>query len=125
MHRLAQDHTMTALYIYYRVSSPCPVDLAPAVHAMQSRLRGEMPGLAASLHRRVDAPAADTTADAAGDTWMEIYQFNGHADQRAWSRLESALAAAVGQLPTGIDGLRHAERFELLTLPALHPSYKG
>lgn len=107
---------MSALYIYYRVPAPCPEALAPAVHAMQARLRAGMPGLAASLHRRIEQAAATDPipGQPQGDTWMEIYQFNGHADHRAWASFDAALAAEVGLLPAGIDGLRHAERFEPL-----------
>ncbi len=113
---MAQDRSMTALYIYYRVQAPCPEALAPAVHAMQDRLRARMPGLAAGLHRRIEQPAAIAPASGLtpGDTWMEVYQFNGHADHRAWAIFDAALDAEVGLLPPGIDGMRHAERFELL-----------
>lgn len=115
---------MSALYIYYRVQAPCPQALEPAVHAMQARLRASMPGLGASLHRRIEqrdatAPASSPTQ---GDTWMEIYQFNGHADHRAWASFDTALAAEIGLLPAGIDGLRHAERFEPLSPSALAAS---
>lgn len=103
---------MTSLYIYYRVQTPDQVHLAQAVHSMQARLRGAMPGLAASLHRRIDEPRAE----ASSDTWVEVYHFNGHADERAWARLDESLALEVGQLPQGIEGLRHAERFEAMTL---------
>ncbi|RZI85018.1 MAG: DUF4936 family protein [Rubrivivax sp.] len=103
---------MNALYIYYRVQAPCPEALAPAVHAMQARLRARMPGLAAGLHRRIEPSSVAGSGPSAGDTWMETYQFNGHADHRAWASFDAALAAEVGLLPAGIDGLRHAERFE-------------
>lgn len=104
-----------SLYIYYRVQTPVPAALAAAVQTMQARLRAAMPGLAASLHRRLTEPGDGT--DPVKETWMEVYQFNGHADARAWARLEQALMHETGLLPAGIEGVRHAERFEPLVVP--------
>ena len=104
---------MSTLYIYYRIQAAQSGALCLAVAGMQARLRAAMPGLAASLHQRCDAQAAG-----ASPTWMEVYHFNGHADERAWQAFEAALARQVATLPAGIDGVRHAERFTPLPLPS-------
>ena len=111
---------MRSLFIYYRV---CPADrqaLWLAVSEMQSGLRGEMPGLAASLSERIDEPQTATTPQASALlTWMETYQFNGHASDEAWLRFENTLTQRTLQLPAGIDGVRHVERFVRLSAPCL------
>jgi hypothetical protein len=99
---------MTSIYIYYKVSPDAAASLQDAVQAMQSQLRSAMPGLAASLHLRED----DTTAEVL--TWMEVYQFNGHADARAWQTFDEALSRQIPLLPAGIQGERHTERFRAL-----------
>lgn len=104
---------MISLYIYYKVNPDHSDALQGAVHAMQARLRSAMPGLAASLHVRVDASAEALT-------WMEIYHFNGHADTRAWAAFEEALAAQAAQLPAGMIGARQMERFRALPAPVAH-----
>lgn len=99
----------TTLYIYFRVPRARAAELQPALQDMQDRLRAMMPGLAAALMRRSDEdPAADST-------WMEVYHFNGHADQRAWEAFEAALGRQLQALPPGLMGERHAERFEMLS----------
>lgn len=110
---------MTVLYVYYQVQSQQAEWLRPEVQRMQARLRGAMPGLSASLNRRVTPACQPHSVPAAGDpllsatqTWMEIYHFNGHADHRAWQGLVNALDVAVAQLPAGMEGDRHVEWFE-------------
>ena len=109
---------MTILYVYYQVQADQAATLSPAVGRMQARLRSTMPGLAANLSRRVPDPSslgADSptaTPSATPETWMEIYQFNGHADHRAWLKLVTALDTAVAQLPSGMLGQRHVEWFD-------------
>lgn len=112
---------MTALYVYYRVQADQATTLLPAIARMQTGLRSAMPGLAAHLSRRVPAPSASHTPSLVDgtstipETWMETYQFNGHADHRAWLKLVEALDLAVGQLPMGIEGNRHVEWFERIS----------
>lgn len=96
---------MRSLYVYYRVLPTQCTPLWQAVTDMQLRLRSAMPGLAASLHQRLDS-ASDQPA-----TWMETYHFNGHASDQAWQAFEAALGAQALLLPLGIDGARHLERF--------------
>lgn len=104
---------MSALYIYYRVQPGREQVLAEAIRAMQARLRGAMPGLAASLLQRVELDSGQPTRSPQ-PTWMEAYHFNGHADQRAWASFHGALARELSTLPEGIDGDRHAEAFSPL-----------
>jgi hypothetical protein len=117
---------MRSLYIYYRVQPSQKPDLWVAVSDMQSALRGQMPGLAASLSEKIDTSVADRTGSAATTqpplTWMETYHFNGHASTEAWERFEATLAQRVAGLPAGIEGPRHIERFERLSAPCLTPS---
>lgn len=109
---------MTILYVYYQVQADQAATLSPAVGRMQARLRSTMPGLAANLSRRVPDPSTNgavaqaAASTATTETWMEIYQFNGHADHRAWLKLVTALDTAVGQLPPGMLGQRHVEWFD-------------
>lgn len=97
-----------------------------AVSEMQSALRGQMPGLAASLSEKLDGPASGGSDDAPQPppllTWMETYHFNGHASDGAWQRFETTLTERALQLPKGIDGPRHIERFARLSTPCLTPS---
>lgn len=101
---------MRSLYIYYRVDASQSMVMQAAITQMQQTLRQAMPGLAASLHQR--APSNDTPM-----TWMEIYQFNGHANTQAWQKLTEHLQAQVTQLPAGIDGERHLEWFDRISRP--------
>lgn len=111
---------MRSLFIYYRVRPADRRALWLAVSEMQSGLRGEMPGLAASLSERIDEPPTATTPPAPAHlTWMETYQFNGHASDEAWLRFENVLAQRTPQLPEGIEGVRHVERFVRLSAPCL------
>lgn len=116
---------MRSLYIYYRVQPDQRHALWVAVSDMQSELRGQMPGLAASLSERLDAlPTQPLTEEAQPSpplTWMETYHFNGHASDDAWLRFEKRLSERAGQLPLGIDGPRHIERFVRLSAPCLAP----
>ncbi len=109
----------SSLYIYYKVRPELAVPLREAIHTMQARLRSAMPGLAAALWTRSDQADGATPA-----TWMEVYQFNGHADARAWTALDEALAPLLAQLPEGIDGPRHRERFSLMA-PSICTGYGG
>ncbi|HEX5373540.1 MAG TPA: DUF4936 family protein [Aquabacterium sp.] len=104
---------MLSLYIYYQVHPDHAAVLQGAVQDMQARLRSAMPGLAASLHVREDAGASALT-------WMEIYHFNGHADDRAWATFEGALAMQAAQLPEGLIGARQVERFRALPARTAH-----
>jgi len=120
---------MRSLYIYYRVQPERRQALWVAVSDMQSELRGQMPGLAASLSEKLDAatptPHTAPTGPAQSPaplTWMETYHFNGHASDEAWLRFEATLAQRVAQLPSGIEGPRHIERFTRLSAPCLTPS---
>lgn len=109
---------MRSLYIYYRVQPSERQPLWVAVSEMQSALRGEMPGLAASLSERVDAQLpAQGNAAPPPLTWMETYHFNGHASDDAWHRFEAVLAQRTQQLPQGIEGPRHLERFVRISAP--------
>jgi hypothetical protein len=85
-----------------------------------------MPGLAASLSEKLDAPAQEGAGSSSNTqpllTWMETYHFNGHASTDAWARFEATLAQHAAGLPTGIEGPRHIERFERLSAPCLTPS---
>lgn len=108
---------MSALYIYYRVQPGREQGLAEAVHGMQARLRGAMPGLAASLQQRIELGSGEPTRSPQA-TWMETYHFNGHADHRAWAVFEAALARELPSLPDGIDGARQTECFGPLTAAA-------
>lgn len=108
---------MSALYIYYRVQPGREQALAAAIHAMQARLRGAMPGLAASLQQRTEPGTGEPTRSPQL-TWMEAYHFNGHADHRAWASFGAALDRELPALPEGIDGPRHAECFSPLPAPA-------
>jgi Domain of unknown function (DUF4936) len=111
---------MRSLFIYYRVRPADRQALWLAVSEMQSGLRGEMPGLAASLSERIDEPPTATAPQAPVPlTWMETYQFNGHASDEAWLRFENVLAQRTLQLPEGIEGARHVERFVRLSAPCL------
>ncbi len=114
---------MTVLYVYYKVQGDQAALLWPAVKQMQAQLRSAMPGLAASLNQRVPPASMPTEATPAANTpflegplatWMEIYHINGHADHRAWQRLEQALAQAAALLPAGMEGSRHCEWFDRL-----------
>jgi len=97
---------MRSLFIYYRVRPADRQALWLAVSEMQSGLRGEMPGLAASLSERIDEPQTDTTPPAPAHlTWMETYQ--------------NTLTQRTLQLPAGIEGVRHVERFVRLSAPCL------
>lgn len=116
----ARCRAMTSLYIYYKVRPDLALPLREAVHTLQARLRSAMPGLAATLWSRSDAQ----TGDGERATWMEVYQFNGHADARAWTALDEALSTLVAQLPEGIDGPRHSERFSLMP-PSISTGYGG
>jgi hypothetical protein len=97
-----------------------------AVSEMQMALRGQMPGLAASLSEKLEAYPADMAGGASSThpllTWMDTYHFNGHASTDAWQRFEATLTARAAQLPSGIEGPRHIERFERLSAPCLTPS---
>ncbi len=108
---------MRSLYIYYKVTPDQTPVLSQAVLSMQAHLRALMPGLGAHLWMRDDPDQAN------GPTWMEVYQFNGHADARAWSALDEALAAHLGDLPPGILGERHREHFTLM--PAMPTGHGG
>lgn len=108
---------MSALYIYYRVQPGCEQVLAAAIHQMQARLRGAMPGLAASLRQRTDLTTGEPSR-APQLTWMETYHFNGHADHRAWAAFEAALGQELPKLPEGIDGQRQTECFSPLAAVA-------
>jgi Domain of unknown function (DUF4936) len=111
---------MRSLFIYYRVRPADRQALWLAVSEMQSGLRGEMPGLAASLSERIEEPQTATNPPATAHlTWMETYQFNGHASDEAWHRFENVLAERTLDLPVGIDGARHVERFVRLSAPCL------
>lgn len=96
---------MRSLYVYYRIQLAHEAPLWLAVTDMQHRLRSRMPGLAAALQRRLDP------GDSGLQTWMEVYQFNGHASDMAWTTFEAALLAQAATLPEGIEGERHLERF--------------
>jgi Domain of unknown function (DUF4936) len=111
---------MQSLYIYYKVQPGQAPELLNAIVSMQQQLRAHMPGLAASVHQRANEPIVEMGA--ALHTWMEIYQFNGHADARAWAALDAALAARLPSLPAGIDGPRHAECFQTLSGAAHQPA---
>jgi hypothetical protein len=117
---------MRSLYIYYRVQPSQKPALWVAVSDMQSALRGQMPGLAASLSEKLDAPAQEGAESSSTTqhllTWMETYHFNGHASTEAWERFEATLAQRAADLPTGIEGPRHIERFDRLSAPCLTPS---
>jgi Domain of unknown function (DUF4936) len=108
---------MRSLYIYYKVAPDQTHPLSQAVLSMQAHLRALMPGLGAHLWLRDDSDQAPEP------TWMEVYQFNGHADERAWAALDDALAAHLGDLPAGIVGERHREHFSLM--PALPTGHGG
>ncbi|WP_158622745.1 DUF4936 family protein [Aquabacterium soli] len=108
---------MSALYIYYRVQPGCEQVLAAAIHQMQARLRGAMPGLAASLQQRTDL-ATGQPSRTPQPTWMETYHFNGHADHRAWAAFEAALERELPTLPVGIEGPRQTECFSPLAAVA-------
>ncbi len=111
---------MRSLFIYYRVRPADRQALWLAVSEMQSGLRGQMPGLAASLSERIDEPPTATNPPAPAHlTWMETYQFNGHASDDAWLRFENTLTQRTLQLPPGIEGVRHVERFVRLSAPCL------
>lgn len=96
---------MRSLYVYYRILSAHEAPLWQAVTDMQHHLRSRMPGLAAALHRRLEPGTTGVP------TWMEVYHFNGHASDQAWSTFEAALLAQAATLPEGIEGERHLERF--------------
>ena len=114
---------MRSLFIYYRVQPAQRQALWLAVSEMQSGLRGDMPGLAASLSERMEVPEpALNTAAPALLTWMETYHFNGHATQEAWLRFEEVLAQRTLLLPDGIEGTRHVERFVRLSAPCQPPN---
>lgn len=116
---------MRSLFIYYRVRPAVRQSLWLAVSEMQSGLRGEMPGLAASLSERIDDPQTATNPQTPAHlTWMETYQFNGHASDDAWLRFENVLAQRALQLPEGIEGARHVERFVRLSAPCLPSATK-
>lgn len=107
---------MRSLYVYYKVNPAQADALSQGVLVMQARLRALMPGLAAHLWQRDDGEDASPTS-----TWMEVYQFNGHADARAWMALGEAMAPLLSELPGGIVGERHQERFALVPpLPTGH-----
>jgi len=99
---------MKSLYVYYRVEEAQANALQAAIVQMQLTLRQAMPGLAAMLHQRV-------LAEGSPMTWMETYQFNGHANAQAWQMLSDYLDAQVALLPAGIAGERHLEWFERIT----------
>jgi hypothetical protein len=109
---------MRSLYVYYKVNPDQFELLSPAILAMQARLRALMPGLAAHLWQR-----SDRADDSATPTWMEVYQFNGHADDRAWAALDDAMMPLLDQLPAGIVGDRHREQF--LLVPPLPTGHGG
>jgi Domain of unknown function (DUF4936) len=117
---------MRSLYIYYRVQPAQKPELWLAVSDMQTALRGQMPGLAASLSQKLDTPPASEAPLGAAPqallTWMETYHFNGHASTEAWERFELTLSQRAACLPAGIEGPRHVERFERLSAPCLTPS---
>ena len=117
---------MRSLYIYYRVQSSQRQALWSAVSEMQLALRGLMPGLAASLSEKLDGASRQNHEPAVPPapllTWMEIYQFNGHASDEAWQRFEQTLADHSAALPCGIEGPRHLERFMRLSAPCLTPA---
>ena len=96
---------MRSLYVYYRIQLAHEASLWQAVTDIQHRLRSRMPGLAAALHQRLDPGTSGL------HTWMEVYHFNGHANDQAWSTFEAALLAQAATLPAGIEGERHLERF--------------
>jgi Domain of unknown function (DUF4936) len=113
---------MRSLFIYYRVRPLERQALWQAVSDMQSDLRGEMPGLAASLSERIDLAESSAHSQASPPlTWMETYQFNGHASDEAWLRFEAVLEQRAMALPEGVDGPRHVERFVRLSAPCLTP----
>jgi len=99
---------MRSLYVYYKVDPTQAVALREAVYRWHQGLRNDMPGLVAALHQRADSPATEPL------TWMETYHFNGHPSDKAWADFELQLAAQADQLPPGIVGPRHVERFERL-----------
>lgn len=99
---------MRSLYVYYRVDASQASALQSAIVQMQQTLRKAMPGLAAMLHQRV-------LSDSTPMTWMETYQFNGHANAQAWQMLSEHLQAQVAHLPAGITGERHIEWFDRIT----------
>jgi hypothetical protein len=117
---------MRSLYIYYRVQPSQKPFLWVAVSDMQSTLRGQMPGLAASLSEKLEALPTDSAAVPPAVqpllTWMETYHFNGHANTDAWQRFEATLTQHAAQLPPGIEGPRHIERFVRLSAPCLTAS---
>lgn len=109
---------MRSLYIYFRVRPSERQLLWGAISDMQSAMRGEMPGLAASLSERIDAQDSGESPDApALLTWMETYHFNGHASDDAWHHFEAVLAQRTHSLPQGIEGSRHMERFVRISAP--------
>ena len=89
---------MADLYIYYRVPEQHAAQLAPRVHAMQSRLLAAT-GVAGQLKRRPEASDGM-------QTWMEIYLATGPS-------FDAALADALEQAAVleQIDGKRHTEVF--------------
>lgn len=111
----------SSLYVYYKVRLELASSLRETIHTMQARLRSGMPGLAAGLWCRADEPGGLHA------TWMEVYQFNGHADDRAWAALADAMAPMLAQLsdrwPDGIEGGRHEERFDLMA--PISTGYRG
>lgn len=89
------------LYVYYRVRSADAPQLIAAVHALQVRLRSEIPGLNCSLSQR----AID---DAQGPTFMETYSHVDGLDAKSQQLIESGTERALREW---IVGDRHVERF--------------
>ncbi|MDL2336488.1 MAG: DUF4936 family protein [Pseudomonadota bacterium] len=94
------------LCIYFRAAPDNADAVRVAVVEMQSRLRGDFPGLQARLLRRTDASRGF-------DTWMETYAIPSDAGSRGVTDVLGSTierrAAAWGAL---LDGPRHIESFE-------------
>jgi hypothetical protein len=91
-----------SLYVYYRVPRAQEAAARAVIEAMQATLRDVQPGLHARLMCR-----ADTPAQAAEATWMEVYE---HPDGLSDS-CRSELAQLSRALPAGLIGPRHTEIF--------------
>lgn len=89
------------LYVYYRVRSADAPQLIAAVHALQARLRSEIPGLICSFSLR----AMD---DAQGPTFMETYSHAEGLDAQSQQLIEARAGRLLG---AWIVGDRHVERF--------------
>ena len=89
------------VFVYYRIRAVDAALAIAAVTAFQARLRASMPGLAASLSRRVDA-------DAELPTLMETYSRTGVAGND-WQR--DVEGQANEALAAWIVGARHVEVF--------------